>query len=333
MFIYLYKKIKVIKKIKLLSLGEGLWKRGVQNMHIQKLIVLVEVAKTGSISVAAQNLHMSQSGISQIITKIEEELVIKVFDRSRLGATLTDDGMSIVKKAHEVLLKYEEFIREAQKSIETLSNKLRVSTIPAFISFLLKPLMEFKSLYTNSNFEILETITETTVEFVQQNKADIGLICIYEEIVKNLEDLHYDVLYEGKMKAFVSSDSPFAITKTITPEELIQQEIVLYNGDYIKWFINNFQRTFGKLNILFSSNQTEELSRLVSNGTAISFAPDFVSKNNTFVQEGKIVLVDIINYNPINVSLGLIYSKKRPPPKIEKHFIQFLKSELNYYLH
>jgi DNA-binding transcriptional LysR family regulator len=301
-------------------------------MHIQKLEVLVEVAKTKSISLAAQNLHMSQSGISQIITKIEEELGIKIFERSRLGAILTTEGTNIVKKAAEVLFKYEELIVEARKSLENHSDILRVSTVPPFINYLIKPLKEIKNLYPNSSIEFLEQITESTVESVLQDKADIGLITIYEEILKNIEDLHNEILLEAEMKVYVSSDSPFAMKKTITPEEILQQEIVLYNGDYIQWFIHNFQLTYGKINILFSSNNTEELARTVSNGLAISFAPDIVMKNNTFVFSGKIVEVDIIDYEPINTTLGLIYKKKKRPSRIEKHYIHFLKSEMYKYI-
>ncbi|WP_163099762.1 LysR family transcriptional regulator [Peribacillus alkalitolerans] len=303
-------------------------------MHIQKLKVLVEVAKTGSISIAAQNLHLSQSGVSQIITKLEEELGIKVFDRTRLGATLTKDGTNIVKKANEVLLKYEELIGEAQKSLDIHSGVLRVSSLPVFIPFLTKPLLEFKNLFSNSTIEILDNVSERTVDLIQLDKADIGLICIYGEILKNNKDLNIDVILEGKMKVYVSSDSPFASSKSITPEEILNQEIVLYNGDYIKWFIENFQLAFGKMNILFSSNNAEELLRSVSNGLAISFVPDFAMKNNTFLLEGKIVEIDFdsINYEPINVSLGLIHPKKRKSSTIEKNFIKFIKSELLNYL-
>jgi len=301
-------------------------------MHIQKLKVLSEVAKTGSFSIAGQNLHISQSGISQDIKKIEDELGIKIFDRTRYGVVQSYEGTKIVKKANEVLLKYEELIEEARQILDIHSGNLRVSTIPAFISYLLKPLMEFKNLYSNLTIEISENITELTVESVQQNKAEIGIICIYEDILKNLEHLNFERIIEGTLKVYVSSDSPFAIKKKITPEEIIQQNIVLYNGDYIKWFINNFQSAFGKLNILLSTNQTEELSRLISSGLAIGFAPDFATKGNPYVMEGKIVEIDIINYEPINVTLGIIQMKNRTHTKIEEHLIRFIKSELQYYI-
>lgn len=301
-------------------------------MHIQKLQVLVEVAKTGSFSIAGQNLHMSQSGVSQDIKKIEEELGIKIFERSRYGVVQTFEGSKIINRATEVLVKYNDFIEEARSILDIHSGNLRVSTIPAFVSNLLKPLMEFKNLYSNLTIEILENITELTVESVQQNKSEIGLICIYEEILKGIEGLNCEIIHEGTMKVYVSSDSPFAIKKTISPEEILQQDIVLYNGDYIKWFIKNFQLNFGNLNILFTSNNTEELSKSISNGIAISFAPDFTSKSNSYVLEGRMIEVDIINYEPVNVNLGLIYTKSRALTQIEKHFIKFLKSELQYYL-
>lgn len=301
-------------------------------MHIQKLEVLVEVAKTGSFSTAGQNLHISQSGVSQDIKKIEEELGVKIFERTRYGVVQTTEGSKIIQKAKEVLLKYEELIEEARKILDIHSGNLRVSTIPAFITYLLKPLMEFKNLYSNITIEIVENITERTVETIQQNKADIGLICIYEDILKNIENLYFETIIEGKMKVYVSGDSPFAMKKTITPEEILQQDVVLYNGDYIKWFINHFQSSFGKLNILFSTNQTEELYRSIANGLAISFAPNFATKSNSYVLEGKIVEVDIIHYVPVNVTLGLIHTMNRTTTKMEKHFIHFLKSELQYYI-
>lgn len=167
---------------------------------------------------------------------------------------------------------------------------------------------------------------------VQQNKVDIGLIAVYGDILTNVEGLNVDIILEGKMKVYVSSDSPFAISKSITPEEILEQKVVLYNGDYLRWFIHHFQLTFGNINILFTSNHTEELLRSTANGSAISFAPDIAIKNNPYVLEGKIVEVDIYNYEPINVSLALIHPKKKRLSKIEKDFIQFLKSELQYYI-
>jgi DNA-binding transcriptional LysR family regulator len=297
-------------------------------MNRQKLEFLVEVAKTGSLSIAAQNLHVTQSGISQAITKIEEELGIKIFERSRLGASLTEEGTTIVNKANEILLKYEELVEEARQLVDSQSSDLRVSTVPDFITYLIKHSMELKNLHAHSTIEIIENMTENTIEMVQKNKVEIGLIALYDGILNRLDGLQVDVIHEGKMKVYASSDSPFALSKTITPEEILKQKIVLYNGDYVKWFVNQFQHTFGNLDILYTSNHTEELIRSVSNGLAISFAPDIAIKNNPFVLEGKMVDVEIIHFKPTIVSLASIRPKKKRLSKIERQFIHFLKFEL-----
>jgi len=67
--------------------------------------ILIEVASVGNISVASQNLFVSQACISQAITSLEEELGAKVFKRSRVGAILTESGKQIVKNAEEILEK------------------------------------------------------------------------------------------------------------------------------------------------------------------------------------------------------------------------------------
>lgn len=67
-------------------------------MHIEQLKYIVEVTKTRSISIAAQNLHVSQSTISKAITNLEQELGINLFTRSRLGAIPTAEGKNIIKK-------------------------------------------------------------------------------------------------------------------------------------------------------------------------------------------------------------------------------------------
>ncbi|MBI0580043.1 LysR family transcriptional regulator [Neobacillus cucumis] len=62
-------------------------------MHIEQLEYIVRVAETGSISIAAKDLHISQSGISQSITILEDELDVKLFKRNRRPGTVsTNEG-------------------------------------------------------------------------------------------------------------------------------------------------------------------------------------------------------------------------------------------------
>jgi DNA-binding transcriptional LysR family regulator len=210
-------------------------------MHIEQLEYIVKVAETGSISKAAQILHVSQSGISQSITKLEDELGVKIFNRyRRLGAVPTNEGKTLIKKAYKVLMRLQDFKEEAQTYNTVVSGNLKLSSIPGFMLFLLEPLSSFKNAYPNVNIEISEKGTQHIIEHVQNNQIDIGLITIYEDLLKKSEDLIFDVILEGKMMVYVGKASPLALYKSITPQQLMTQTVILYNGDYVKRFANNF---------------------------------------------------------------------------------------------
>ncbi|KQL36362.1 hypothetical protein AN960_17265 [Bacillus sp. FJAT-25509] len=61
------------------------------------------------------------------------------------------------------------------------------------------------------------------------------------------------------------------------------------------------------------------------------FSFNFVLKNNPALLEGKVVEVDLLSYEPLDVTLGLLRLKKKLLSPVEKQFIRFIKSEMNEY--
>ncbi|WLR58263.1 LysR family transcriptional regulator [Guptibacillus hwajinpoensis] len=117
---------------------------------------IVTVANTGSLSKAAKELHVSLSAISQSISKVENEIGLKVFVRNRAGAVLTSEGEKIVSKAREVLTKVDELKEEVNRQLDTLSGELKIATIPGPIHLLVEVVSVFKRSYPNVKLEIYE---------------------------------------------------------------------------------------------------------------------------------------------------------------------------------
>jgi LysR family transcriptional regulator, transcription activator of glutamate synthase operon len=295
-------------------------------MHIEQLEYIVKVAETGSISIAAQNLHVSQSGISQSITRLEDELGVKLFKRNRrLGAVPTNEGKTLIKKAYEVLMKLHEFKDEAQAYNTVFSGNLKLSSIPGFMLFLLEPLSAFKKAYPNVNIEISEKTTQHIIEHVKNNQIDIGLITIYEDLLKKGENLIFEVILEGKMMVAVSKTSPLALHKTITPQQLLTQNVILYNGEYVKRFANKLISQFGQLNILFTTDNSAVIKKGIIEGLGISLVPDFTIKNDPDVLSGEIVPLEIKEYEQENVGLGWVRSENNHYSLNTKKFLEHFK--------
>ncbi len=201
--------------------------------------------KPSSISKAAQNLHVTISAVSQSISSLEEEWGVAVLKRQRTGAVPTAEGAVIIKKAAELLQKYEELKEAAQGYSELVQGRLRIATIPGPMLLLEQAVLDFKRKYPQVKIEIVEQGSQDIIDDVLNDKTDLGFIILYKNWLIEHLGLDYDPLLKVKMVAATSIHSPLAFQKTITPEELKRQNVVLYNDDYVKWFMDDFQKKYG----------------------------------------------------------------------------------------
>ncbi|MFJ7183513.1 LysR family transcriptional regulator [Lysinibacillus xylanilyticus] len=295
-------------------------------MHLEQLKYIVEVAKTRSLSVAAQNLHVSQSTISKAITSLEQELSIQLFKRSRLGALPTAEGKNILKKAYEILVKIEEIQEEAHEQASCISGELNLSASPSFfLPILLGTLTDFKNDYPNIRILMTEKKSPNIIEDVIQGRIDIGLAMLDEIDWNAHEELIFEAFLEGKIMVCVSKNSPFAFSDYITPEELINETIVMYDGVIWKDSISLFMNKYGPMNILFTSNNTEVIKKAIADGLAISFLMDIALKDDHYVNNGDIIPIPLINFESHQRSFGWVRSKKKHFSLAAREFLKYLK--------
>ncbi|PGZ95395.1 LysR family transcriptional regulator [Bacillus pseudomycoides] len=298
-------------------------------MNIEQLLYIIEVSKYSSLTMAAQNLHVTQSTISQSITSLEKELGIKILNRSRgHGAVPTDEGRIILKLAYEVLKKIEE-IKETSNSFNSLDvGELRLSSLPGLTTFLVKAIAAFRQEYPHVNVEVSEKSGSAVIEDIRQHKTDIGLITYSADLNINMEGIAFETLFEGKQKVYVSKHSPLAILGTIDPHDILDQTLVTYNGEFMQYFVQDFFNKYKPLKILFTSNNMDGVLQAIIESLAITFAPDFVMKNYPPVINGDIIPIDLMNHRTVNISLGLVRSENKHLSTFANKYIHYLKSKI-----
>ncbi|MEH7334628.1 LysR family transcriptional regulator [Neobacillus drentensis] len=294
-------------------------------MNIEQLEYIIKVAEMRSISTASESLHISQAGISMAITSLEKELGIKIFKRSRLGTIPTDEGKEIIQKAYEVLSKLEEIKDKAQMHTGTMEKELRLSSTQGlFLTVLPKSLALFKKKYPKVNIVIEEKGGQEVVNDVLNNKIDIGLLNIPKKNPRE-DELDFQTLMEAKIIVSVSGKSPLAGRKTITPQELMDQNLVFYNGPKMKEYIKEFFDQYGEMKILFLTNNTEIIKKTVAEGLAISLSYEIGINSDPYYQTGDLVPIPLVNFNNNTMKLGFVRSKKQHFSKAAKEFIKCLE--------
>ena len=144
--------------------------------------VFKEVAETGNISLAAKNLYISQSAVSQSIKQLEAELQTRLFARNSRGVTLTADGRMLY-----------EYVRSAMGLLETGEEKLSQSrdlqmghlTIGASDTvtsqFLLPYLDRFHRQYPAIHIQIISGRSHKVLGLLQSGKVDIAFASTPQE--------------------------------------------------------------------------------------------------------------------------------------------------------
>ncbi|MBQ7090686.1 MAG: LysR family transcriptional regulator, partial [Clostridia bacterium] len=84
-------------------------------MNIVHLKYAVEIAKTQSISKAAENLYMGQPNLSRAVRELEESLGITIFNRTPKGISITPDGEEFLQYARRIIAQVDEMEELYQK--------------------------------------------------------------------------------------------------------------------------------------------------------------------------------------------------------------------------
>lgn len=297
-------------------------------MHLEQLACIIEVAKTGSLTNAAQNLHITLSAVSQSISNLEAELGLTLFTRSRQGTVPTAEGEVIIKKAYEIINKVQELKDQASDFSNTQTGELRLATIPGPLSLYLDTLIQFKTAYPQIRMEISEKGTQEIIDDIRNNKVDLGLIILFEHLMQKNIRLTYGRLLEGKMVVCVSRKSPLALMRSITPQELLRHSFVFFNDDYIKWYMEQFQQTYGRANIVFTTNNQDAIFRALQEKNIVTVGLDFSFQKLPQVTNGEFVIIEIDIPQQESVYLGWVRAEETRFSKAETIFIQKLSYEL-----
>lgn len=167
-------------------------------MKIDQLVQVIEIAKTGSLNKAAQNLFVSQPSLSLSLKQLESELGIQIFERGSKGMSLTAVGRQLVSVAeplcNQLAMVPELFIKRKQPSGRLLS----VSN--AYLKFVISVYAEVVNTFAPSGLQSYyrEANGGDVLEDVASQRSDIGVLFIVGDTKSFMLKLFMDVIKQGE---------------------------------------------------------------------------------------------------------------------------------------
>lgn len=299
-------------------------------MRIEQLEYIVSVAKTHSFSKTAQDLHVSQPAISQSILKLEEELGVNIFERSSSGVNLTIEGRVIIENAKDILTKLDELMYNANKFRTSNQKELKIGLVTGLhLPFLPDMLSELKREFPQQHVSFQEMGSIDILESIINQKLDIGILVIYDKTLKHQNIVSFEKFYELQFYTFVHQHSPLASFESLTPHDLKDYTFVMYSAEFMNWYFDKLNQSFGPFDVLFTSNNIETIRETVRRGLAVTIDTKAELLNNPFVKSGELIPIPL----SINITdqsyLGLVKVKKKSTSIETTTFINALGAKFN----
>lgn len=223
---------------------------------------------------ASERCFVTQPTLSMQIQKLEEELGVKIFDRTKQPVIPTEIGEGIIAQARLVL-------REAQKvkqmivdQKDALAGELRIGIIPTLAPYLLPPLYQYmRQKYPQLNLVIKETITEEVIQELKSNRLDCGII------VTPLKDsaIKENVLFYEELFVYVSKKNSLVDKKYVLANEIDPNKLwLLEEGHCFRSQILNLceLRKSSDFHFQYETGSIETLKRMVEKSDGFTILPE-----------------------------------------------------------
>ncbi|MFN8804754.1 MAG: LysR substrate-binding domain-containing protein [Bacteroidota bacterium] len=223
---------------------------------------------------ASERCFVTQPTLSMQIQKLEEELGVKIFDRTKQPVIPTEIGEGIIAQARLVL-------REAQKvkqmivdQKDALAGELRIGIIPTLAPYLLPPLYQYmRQKYPQLNLVIKETITEEVIQELKSNRLDCGIIVTpLKDSAKKENVLFYEELFVYVSKKNSLVEKKYVLANEIDPNKLW----LLEEGHCFRSQILNLceLRKSSDFHFQYETGSIETLKRMVEKSDGFTILPE-----------------------------------------------------------
>ncbi|WP_246285342.1 LysR family transcriptional regulator [Nguyenibacter vanlangensis] len=155
---------------------ESLNQREEQIMFLKQLYYLREIERYQSFSKAAQACNVSQPALSRAIRQLEDELGIVIIDRKKKVFGVTDDGVRVLKWAHDILRGVSELRNEVSSSRQAIAGVVKIGVIPTAVHIVPILLEEVRARCGDFASEVFVLPNIAIIEKLVSKELDIGIM-------------------------------------------------------------------------------------------------------------------------------------------------------------
>ena len=247
-------------------------------MTLSELRFVVSVAQEKNFRRAAAKSFVSQPALSLAIKKIENELGLLIFERNRMGISLTTVGEKIVNQAQIVLEEVDKIKTISLVERNTQQVEVKIGLIYSIAPYLLPSIIP---LVKNSSPEIIleaeEDITTNLIKKLEEGSIDAAIIAL-PFVVPGIET---QPLYDEPFKVLIPTKHPWNNKQKINAKELKNEKILLLDNTHcFSMQVREACPGISDKAEVQAGTSLETIRNMVASNLGISILPQSATANN-----------------------------------------------------
>jgi DNA-binding transcriptional LysR family regulator len=267
-----------------------------------------EVARTGSIRKAAQNLNISASAISRQIAQLEHELDQPLIERLARGIRLTEAGRITARHLHQTLMSENVMRAKLAELSGNEIGRVQIAAIEGALSHVLpRAIRDYASLYSEIDVEIRIAGADTVAQTVRDDDTEVGVVFQPSELTRLV--VHAEM--RSPFCAILPVAHPMAGKRHLEFRDVAGMPLILNDHTFsARTHVERAARDIGveiRSSVLISS--IEGAKAMVAAGLGIAFMPRFGAA--TEIDAGLLAAVPLVDEALYDASLMVVAREGR----------------------
>lgn len=296
-------------------------------MTLTQLSYIVAVDKYRHFATAAQKIYITQPTLSMQIQKLEDELGVLIFDRSKSPVVPTAMGEQIIEEAKSILSGAKHIEDMVAVQGDSLKGTFRVGIIPTIAPYLV-PLFLKPFIDRHPDVELIfeEALTSEVLKGLNEDYFDVGIIATPTD-----QNIYEKDLFLEPFMGYVSREHELAKKDKITIDDLYQEDLWLLNEghcfrDQTIKLCKKSNEELNKSPIMFESGNLETLKRLVEQDFGVTLMP-YLALNDIDKRCANGVIKNFKDPIPSR-KIRLVYSREFLKQNLIEAFAEVIKDSI-----
>lgn len=288
----------------------------------RQLRAFLMLARKGSFTQAAKELHLSQSAVSHSMKALERDVGCRLFDRVGKSALLTQAGEQLLARVDRIMTE----MLAARSELRVLSQwghgRLRIGASEAVCQFILPPVLcEFRKKFPDCQLQIETGETDGLVQSLQRNELDLAVTLAPKHPV----DLDFSPLFTDEMMFLVNPQHPWAQARRVLRAEISKQSFVLYTrrGRAHELIAAHFQAEDMNLRPGIEMGSLAALCEATKLGLGITILAPWIARPDL---DKRLLVAVPLGRRKLRGVWGTLHRQGHPPGWAQETFLQLLRT-------